>query len=348
MGIHILDAMSREGFEQVIGVYDRKSGLKALIAIHDTSVGPAFGGIRRWSYLSERSGLMDCLRLARAMTHKCVLAGVPGGGAKAVILDEPGMDLEGAYRHMGMRVEAMGGQFYTGPDVGTDGQALDWLSAETKYVTCTGANGPGDLGGATAAGAFAGIRAGLRHLDGEPDWKRRRVVIQGLGDVGAKLSARLVDVGATVIGTDINVERGQRVAKEVGFEFVEPADEVGVECDVFAPCALGGILHDVTVERLRTRIVAGAANNVLAKSHHGDLLHERGVLYLPDFVLNAGALIRGAFFHLEGRIEGLDSIEHRIETASDEILGESKASGLPPFRVAVRLAEKRIAERRNA
>lgn len=346
MGIHILDAMSRGGFEEVIGVHDRKSGLRALIAIHDTSLGPSFGGIRRLSYLSERAALMDCLRLARAMTHKCVLAGIPGGGAKAVVLDEPGLDLEGAYRHMGRKVEEMGGRFYTGPDVGTDGQALDWLAAETSYVTRTGPEGPGDLGSATAAGAFAGMRAGLRHLDGESDWPARKVVIQGLGDVGAKLAQRLVEVGATVVGTDIDTDRGLSVARELGFEFVEPSTEVQIECDVFAPCALGGILHDVAIERLNARIVAGAANNVLAKSHHGDILHRRGILYLPDFVLNAGALIRGAFFHLEKRIETLEGIESRIENAADEILRRSKADHVPPVRVATAIAEQRIAERR--
>jgi leucine dehydrogenase len=347
MGIHILDAMSREGFEEVIGVHDRKSGLRALIAIHDTSAGPAFGGIRRWSYLSERAALMDCLRLARAMTYKCVLAGIPGGGAKAVVLDDPALDIEGAYRHLGKMVEGMNGRFYTGPDVGTDGTALDWLSAETSYVTRTGPEGPGDLGGATAAGAFAGIRAGLRHIDGEVDWSARKIVIQGLGEVGAKLASRLIEVGATVVGTDIDTDHGEAVARRLGFEFVEPSTEIQIECDVFAPCALGGILHDVTIERLRTRIVAGAANNVLAKNHHGDMLHGRGVLYLPDFVLNAGALIRGAFFHLENRIEPLEGIETRIESAVDEILTCSQSDGIPPFRVAISIAESRLAQRRG-
>lgn len=346
MGIHVLDAMSREGFEEVLGVHDRRTGLRALIALHDTSVGPAFGGIRRYAYLSERQALMDVLRLARAMTRKCVLAGVPGGGGKTVILDEPGLDHEAAYRFLARRVEDLGGRYYTGPDVGTDDEALGWMAEETAYVTCPGDAGPGDLAAATAAGAFAGIQAALRHLDGEPAWGTRRIVVQGLGAVGACLAERLLAVGAEVIGTDIDVDRGRRVAADLGATFVEPSEEVTVSCDVFAPCALGGMLHDVTIERLRTRVVAGAANNVLAKLRHADLLQERGVLFLPDFVTNAGALLRGALFHLEGRHVGLDEVERRIGTACDDVLARAVDEGLPPARVAKALADERIAARR--
>jgi leucine dehydrogenase len=346
MGIHVLDAMSREGFEEVIGLHDRESGLKAFIAIHDTTVGPAFGGVRRWSYFSERAALMDVLRLSRAMTRKCVMAGVPGGGGKAVILDEPGLDLERTYRFMGARVESMGGRFYTGPDVGTDGAALDWLSAETAFVTRTGDAGPGDLAAATAAGAFAGIRAGLEFLDGDAKWTERRIVVQGLGGVGERLARRLVEVGASVAATDIDVERGRRVADAVGAEFVEPSTEVALACDVFAPCALGGILHDVTIERLRARLIAGAANNILAKTHHADMLADRGVLLLPDFVTNAGALIRGALWHLEGRQVPLSEVETRVAASTVEVLQAAASEARPPARVARDLADERIAARR--
>ena len=346
MGIHVLDAMSREGFEEVIGVHDRRSGLRALIAIHDTSVGPAFGGIRRWSYLGERQALMDVLRLARAMSRKCALAGIPGGGAKAVILDHPDLDREAAYRHLGRKVQELAGRFYTGPDVGTDDEALGWLSEETSYVTYPGDAGPGDLCAATAAGAFAGIRSALGHLDGEIDWPARRVVVQGLGGVGARLVARLTEVGATVFGTDIDAERGRAVAEQAGATFVEPSEEFDVPCDVFAPCALGGMLHDVTIERLQARVVAGAANNVLAKAHHADALHERGVLFLPDFVTSAGALLRGALFHLEDRHLELPEIEERVAGACDDVLERARDEAEPPARVAKRMADERIAERR--
>jgi len=346
MGIHVLDAMSREGFEEVIGLHDRKSGLRALIAIHDTSAGPAFGGIRRWHYISERQALMDVLRLSRAMSRKCVMAGIPGGGAKAVILDHPELDVEAAYRHLGRKVQEMAGRFYTGPDVGTDDEALGWLSEETRYVTFPGDAGPGDLCAATAAGAFAGIRAALEHLDGEPDWSARRVVIQGLGGVGAKLAERLTGVGATVIGTDLDVERGRAVAAASGAEFVEASSELDVPCDVFAPCALGGMLHDVTIERLKARVVAGAANNVLAKAHHADALAERDVLFLPDFVTSAGALLRGALYHLEDRHLELDEIEERIRTSCHDVLQRARDEAEPPARVAKRMADERIADRR--
>lgn len=346
MGIHVLDAMSREGFEEVIGLHDRVSGMRGFIAIHDTSVGPAFGGIRRLEYISERAGLMDVLRLSRAMTRKCVLAGVPGGGAKAVIFDEPGLDLERAYQFMGERVQQMAGRFYTGPDVGTDDQALAWIAERTEYVTRPGEGGPGDLGAATAAGVFAGIKAGLEHLDGEADWKARRVVVQGLGGVGERLAKRLVGVGAQVQATDIDVDRGRAVCERLGVEFVEPSTEVNRPCDVFAPCALGGILHDVTIERLQARLIAGAANNVLAKIHHADELARRGVLLLPDFVTNAGALIRGAHFHIGGELVPLAEIEARVATATADVLALAKGEDRPPFRAARELADARIAERR--
>jgi len=348
MSIHVLDAMSREGFEEVIALHDRVSGVRAFIAVHDTSVGPAFGGIRRWEYLSERQALMDVLRLSRAMTRKCVLAGVPGGGAKAVVLDEPGLDLERAYRFLGDRVEALGGRFYTGPDVGTDDRALGWLAERTGYVTRPGDEGPGDLGAATAAGVFAGIRAGLEHLDGELDWKARTVVVQGLGGVGARLAERLVKVGATVVATDIDVEHGVAVCNRLGIEFVEPSTEVTRHCDVFAPCALGGILHDVTIERLHARLIAGAANNVLAKLHHADELARRGVLLLPDFVTSAGALIRGAHYHLDGGLVPLDEVEARVANAVREVLALAEAEDRAPFLAARDLADRRIAERRAA
>ena len=340
--------MSREGFEEVLGLHDRVSGLRAFVAIHDTSVGPAFGGVRRWEYLSERAALMDVLRLSRAMTRKCVLAGVPGGGGKAVILDEPGLDLERAYRYIGQRVEQMGGRFYTGPDVGTDNQALGWIAEETEYVTRPDALGPGDLSAATAAGVFAGIQAGLEHLDGEPDWKARRIVIQGLGGVVQRLAERLVEVGAKVRATDIDTEHGAAAAERLGIEFVEPTTEVNLPCDVFAPCALGGILHDVTIERLHARLIAGAANNVLAKIHHADELSRRGVLLLPDFVTNAGALIRGAHWHMDARLVSIDEIETRVAQATHDVLALAKQEQRAPFRAARDLADARIAARREA
>ena len=172
--------MTRRGFEEVIAIHDRHSGLEAFLAIHDTSRGPAFGGIRRWAYRNEREALMDCLRLSQAMSRKCALAGLQAGGAKVVLLDRDGLDLEAAYRHIGRVVERMAGRFYTGPDMGTGEPELQWLAEETRYATRPDPEGPGMLAESTAEGVFRGAEAALVHLDGEAAWGKRRVVVQGL------------------------------------------------------------------------------------------------------------------------------------------------------------------------
>ncbi|MBK7645237.1 MAG: leucine dehydrogenase [Planctomycetes bacterium] len=347
MAIHLLEAMSREGFEEVIALHDRRSGLRAFLAIHDSTQGPAFGGLRRWSYLDEDQALRDCLRLSRAMTYKCALAGLAAGGAKLVILDRTELDLRASYRAIGALVERFAGRFYTGPDVGTDAEELGWVAEQTRYVTRPDETGPGLLAESTCAGVFAGIAACLRHLDGEEDWGRRTIVVQGLGAVGRGLSRLLLEAGARVRASDLDGEKAERVARELDLELVDPATEYDQACDVFAPCALGGILHDLTLTRLRCRIVAGGANNVLVRSLHGERLHERGVLYAPDFAINSGALIRGALFHLEGRRESVEAIGARIEAALEGILARSREEGLAPVRVAVDEAAARIARWRG-
>ena len=184
MAIHILDAMRREGFEQVIAIHDRRSSLNAFLGLHDTSRGPAFGGIRRWSYLDEDQAVRDCLRLSRSMTWKCALAGVPAGGAKLVVLDRPDLDLEAAYRHIGELVDRLGGRFYTGPDVGTGARELAWVASRTSYVTHPDESGPGELAASTCAGVIAGIDAALEQLDGRPDWGARRSSCRDWGRSG--------------------------------------------------------------------------------------------------------------------------------------------------------------------
>jgi leucine dehydrogenase len=346
MSVEILDVLARQGFEQVVALHDRDSGLRAFLAIHDTSSGPAFGGIRVWSYQREDEALRDCLRLARAMTFKCVLADLPAGGAKMVLLDRPDLDREGAYRHIGRVVERMGGRFYTGPDVGTGPRELSWMAGETRFVTHPGPEGPGQLAESTCAGVVAGIAAGLRHLDGDEGWETRTVVVQGLGEVGSRVAQVLRSRGVRVLASEVDPERAERVTTQLGLERLDPARELGPACDVFVPCALGGILHDLSVVRLRCRVVAGAANNVLANPAHGRSLHERGILYVPDFLINAGALIRGARFHLDGVREDVDTIGARIGAAVDEVLSLAADQGAPPVEVALREAEARLARRR--
>lgn len=347
MAIHILDAMAREGFEEVIALHDAPSGLRAFLAIHDSSAGPAFGGIRRWAYEDEDQALRDSLRLARAMTYKCALAELPAGGAKMVVLDRPALDVAAGYRAIGDFAERLGGRWYTGPDVGTGEVEMRSVAARTRYATDPGPEGPGQLAEATVEGVFRGIEAALVHLDGQADWPRRTAVVQGLGEVGAGLAKRLVEHGARVRASDLDSERAVLVSRQLGLELVDPATEFDQTCDVFAPCALGGILHDLTIARLRCRIVAGGANNVLARSAHGERLHERGILFAPDFVLNAGALVRGALFHLEGRREPIEAIGRRIGATAARILERARADGASPARVAIDEAEDRLAARRS-
>ncbi len=259
-----------------------------------------------------------------------------------VVFEDPRMDLEGAYRHIGTCIERLGGRYYAGPDVGTGMRELAWVADETSFVTRPGDHGPGDLPSSTARGVFAGMAAGLKHLDGEFDWTAKTIVFQGIGSVGWMLAERLRDLGARVVAADLDEETAERAQGEPGIELVEAGTELDLSCDVFCPCAMGGVLHDLSIQRLRARMVCGAANNLLARSHHAESLHERGILYMPDFVVNGGAVLRGAGFHLNGRATPLDEIEVRIGNIATEVLRMAKEQEASPFSVARNVAEERI------
>lgn len=346
MSIQILSTLERERFEELIVLNDEATGLRAFVALHDTSAGPAVGGVRRFDYASEEAALSDCLRLARVMTAKCVLADLPAGGAKAVILDDPELDREAAYAAFARRVEQLAGRYYTGPDVGTGPQETAWMAAHTRFAADPGPAGPGLLAQATAAGTFAGMAVALEHLFGSADWARRTVVVQGLGQVGYQLAARLREVDARVVATDLDPERCARAERALGVEVVEPGSELQIPCDVFSPNAMGGVIHDLNLRKLDTRAVVGAANNPLASLEHGDRLHDEGVLFVPDFAVNSGALVRGVLFHLEGRREPLEAIEARIAAAVRAIIERSQVEDHPPARVAEREVADRLAARR--
>lgn len=343
MPLQLFDAMAREGFEEVVALSDAASGARALIALHDTHAGPAFGGIRRWTYEAENAALHDALRLSRAMSRKCALLELPAGGGKVVLLEEEGLDLEAAYRAIGRAVQRLAGRFYTGPDVNTGARELAWVHEETTYVTDPGPGGPGELSACTAEGVFQGIEAALATLDGEVDWPSRTVVVQGLGAVGALLATRLQGVGARVVASEADPERVHELASSLDVEMIESGEDLAHPCDVFAPCALGGILHDLSIERLQCRVVAGAANNPLSRSHHGELLHERGILFVPDFALNTGALVRGAMFHLEGQRVPVAQVGARVRTCVEAILEAALAEQRAPSVVGVQLADDRLA-----
>lgn len=347
MANQLLDAMAREGFEQVLAIQDETSGLRGFLGLHDTSAGPAFGGIRRFAYRDESAGLMDCLRLSKAMSHKCVLHGIPGGGAKLVVFERPEVDLSRTYRAIGRAVEGLGGRYYAGPDVGTGWQELGWVAEETSFVTRPGAEGPGDLAEATAGGVFAAIAAALGTRDGDPAWSERRVVLQGVGRVGERLAERLVGLGVHVLASETDADRRAELEGSLDVEWIEPSTEFTIPADVFAPCAMGGVLHDLSIQRLVPKVVCGAANTPLARSSHADALHRRGVLFIPDALATAGALIRGATFHLEGEAAGLDEIEARIGGTVEAFLEEARSLDVAPWRLAKEEAERRIRARRE-
>lgn len=347
MPIDILETMARQGFEEVIALHDRSSGLRGFLAIHDTSGGPAFGGIRRWSYRDDGEALRDCLRLSRAMTRKLACAGLPAGGGKIVMLQRRNLDLEGAYRFVGRLIERLGGRFRVGPDVGTGDREMGWTAEESEYAAVPGPEGPGQLAECTAAGVFASMGSILRHMDGEVDWSARTVIIQGLGEVGQRVAHLLADAGVRVLATELNSERAQVVAEDTGIELLEPGQEIETPCDIFAPCAMGGILHDLTVSRLACRAVVGSANNILARSEHGRVLAERGILFAPDMMTTSGAVIRGALFMLEGRREAPAAIGERIAANLSDVLDLSAEQGVPPEDVAILMADQRLAARRG-
>ena len=328
-------------FEQIQVLRDPAAGVLAFLAVHNTRLGPAFGGIRRLTYATVGEALADALRLAEAMTWKCAVSGVPGGGAKTVLVQTPELDRRAAYRLIGSYVEQMGGRYYAGPDVGTDADDLEEVATRTRYVARAGAEGPGNLAESTALGVFAGIGAVARRL-GFAGVEDAHVVVQGLGEVGLRLARRLRDAGARLILSDVRRDHAEEVAAELDGELVEADAVLDVEADVLAPCALGGVVDANALTRLRVRAIAGSANNVLVAPEHGDELFRRGVLYAPDFVVNSGGLLQGALFHLEGSPpppERILAIGERL----DEIFDRSRELGEPPERIAMRIARERVA-----
>lgn len=348
-----MDVFSSPAFddhEQVIFFYDRDSRLKAIVALHDTTLGPAVGGCRMWPYASDADALTDVLRLSKGMTFKAAMADLPYGGGKTVIIGDPKTDKsEALFRALGRSIESLGGRYYTGEDVGTSPTDMDWATEETSYVLgSTRGGGSGDPSPVTARGVWLGIRAAVKHrLD--RDLAGVRVALQGLGHVGYNLARLLAQDGAQLIVADIDPGRIERAADELAAKAVGVEAIVGVECDVLAPCALGGTVNDHTIPRFACRIVAGAANNQLLEDRHGAALHARGILYAPDYVINAGGLINIAQELQAGgynRERALAQVE-TIGTTLAEIFERAKREGLPTHEVADRIARERIAAGRR-
>ncbi|MGE3172469.1 MAG: Glu/Leu/Phe/Val dehydrogenase dimerization domain-containing protein [Planctomycetota bacterium] len=326
--------------EQVLFARDPRSGARAIVAVHDTALGPAFGGIRRRRYPSLDAALQDALALARAMTWKCAMAGLPAGGGKIVLLDGDGVDRRAAYELVGEQVEMLQGRMYTGPDVGTTVADLQVVGTRTRHCA---QQGHGDLGGSTARGVFAALRATADHagvaLDGA------RVLVQGVGAVGRRLCALLHAAGARLLVSDPDAAAVAAVVDEFGAEAIDPAAATATPCDLFAPCALGAVLDLAAAERLPARAVCGGANNVLADAAAGRALHRRGVPVAPDFVANAGGLIHGVLHELRGE-SITDAHLDAIGATTASLLQQSRRDDVPPGELALRAAQERVAAAR--
>lgn len=337
------------GHEQVVFCQDKQSGLKAIIGIYSTALGPALGGTRFYPYASEEAALADVLDLSRGMAYKNALAGLDLGGGKAVIWGDPEqIKSEALLRAYGRFVESLAGRYYTACDVGTYVADMDVIARETRYVTGRSVEhgGAGDSSILTAWGVFQGMRAAAEHVWGAPTLAGRRVGVAGLGKVGKYLTRHLLDDGAEVVATDVNpkaLEWARATHPQV--ELVDDASAlVAADIDVYAPCALGGALNDDTVPALRAKVVTGAANNQLAHPGIEKLLADRGVLYTPDYVVNAGGVIQVAD-EIEGfNFERAKLRATKIYDTTREILRLADDEGVPPAVAADRLAERRMAD----
>ena len=332
--------------EQVVHVRDRDSGLRAIIAVHDTTLGPGVGGCRMFDYANDEEALYDVLRLSRGMTYKSALAGLPFGGGKSVIIGDPRKDKSQALLHaMGEFVDSLGGRYVAAEDSGmgvADVKTMGQRTAHVSGIQESTENG-GDPSPTTAYGVYLGIRTAVQYRLGADSMKDLRVAIQGLGNVGFHLAGLLVADGATVYGADVNEDNLRRAVDAHGVEIVSTDDILVQEADVFAPCALGAVLDAQTVDSLRVGIVAGAANNQLAEEQQADHLWDRGILYCPDFLINAGGII-DVYHQRAGSDRGVMR-EHvdRIEANLQEILFRSDRAGRSPHLVAEELAEEYLA-----
>nr|WP_283164312.1 Glu/Leu/Phe/Val dehydrogenase [Shewanella corallii] len=275
--------------------HDEESGLKAIIAVHNTNLGPAVGGCRMWQYESDEEALTDVLRLSRGMTYKNALAGLSMGGGKSVILADPKTaNREALFRAFGRAVDSLGGRYYSAEDVGVSTTDIMIAHQETPYMA--GLEGKsGDPSPFTALGTFLGIKAAVKHQRGLDTVKGLKISVQGIGHVGYYLCKHLHEEGAELIVTDINQEALETVKNDFGAIVVAPQDIYTQDVDIYAPCALGASINDHTLPLLKASIVAGCANNQLAERRHGEALKEMGILYAPDYVINAGGIINVSF-----------------------------------------------------
>lgn len=349
----VLGRMEKHEHEEVLFCYDRPAGLRAIIAIHDTTLGPALGGTRMWSYTSETEALNDVLRLSRGMTYKASLAGLDLGGGKAVIIGDSRKDkTEVMFRRFGQFVDSLNGRYITAEDMGMSTTEMVNIRKQTDHVVGLPEEmgGSGDPSPVTAYGVFCGMRAGAKTVFGTDDLKGRKVAVQGAGNVGHGLVDLLVKDGAIVYVTDIHDDKLAAFKAEFpSINLVEPDKIYDVDMDIYSPCALGATVNDDTLKRLKCSIIAGAANNQLADEHlHGKAVMEKGILYAPDFLINSGGIINCAW-EMKGynRKAALNQTEGIYDTAM-RIFKTSSDLKIPTYLAANKAAEDRITNIRQA
>lgn len=341
--MQFFDTISGMGHEQLVLCHDKASGYRGIIAIHDTTLGPALGGTRFWSYATDEEAIVDALRLSRGMTYKNAVAGLNLGGGKSVIIgNNKRPDREMIFRAHGRFVDSLGGRYVTAEDVGTSVEDMDFVHMETKFVSGIGSRS-GDPSSVTAHGVFRAIEASAMEKWGSDELEGRVIAIQGCGHVGYYLAKELHAAGARLVVTDIDAARIARVVDETGATAVSLDDIYGTDADIFAPCALGGIINDDTIPQLKVEIVSGAANNQLLEDRHGDELERRGILYTPDYVANAGGVIN-VYSELTGwnRDRALRKADEIYETVLS-VFAMAKAQKIPTYEAADRVAEQRLA-----
>jgi leucine dehydrogenase len=340
--MHVLELMGEYGHEEVVFWFDAGAGYRGIIAIHNTTLGPALGGTRFWNYKNEEEALTDVLRLARGMTYKAAITGLNLGGGKSVIIGDPNTKFrELLFRAHGRFVDSLKGRYITAEDVGTSVADMDYVQMETRFVTGV-AEGSGDPSPVTAYGTYRGMKACALELWGDDSLHDHSVAVQGAGHVGYNLCGYLAEEGARIFVSDISDSKVQRVLADFGATAVAPDAIYDVDADIFAPCALGAVVNDETIPRFRFKIIAGAANNQLAEERHGDELHRKDILYAPDYVINAGGLI-----NVYGELNGWSS--DRAKRKAGEIYETlcqlfelAKEKGIPTHTAADRLAERRL------
>jgi leucine dehydrogenase len=343
--MEIVKYMQDHGHEQLVVCSEPSVRLRALVAIHDTTLGPAVGGLRIWPYASESDAMMDALRLSRAMTYKAAAADLPLGGGKAVIMADPQSEkTESLLRAFARHVDTLGGRYVTTTDVGSTIRDLEYIATETRHVAGlpTSLGGSGDTAVLTGLGVYLGMKACAKEAWGSDSLSGRTVAIQGFGKVGYQTAEHLLKEGAGLIVTDA-YEGPLEKARELGAAVVGPEEIYDVGCDIFAPCALGGVLNRRTIPRLRCSIVAGSANNQLLDDQDGVALHRKGILYAPDYIINAGGLI-----NIAAEMEGPYSPERakerteRIYQTMQRVLDISSRDEIPTYLAADKLAEARL------